>query len=672
MCFIMHFLLFIFLSIFSNQVFSVDRLPGNEIKQEILSDDLSEPYLSSDLSKAVEDIQKSLFEGNQEKAEEVIRDIDIKSRANLFSRLMLLGHKRTLYKKIEEIMRRLSLPGEPNYVFKVSGKPIPNAQISPTEKPPCMTIFLGLLALTSNEDELASVIAHEMTHGHMEYLKASIDNTQVNEMLNTIHGYEGLEPDQREEIRADLGVVDRLIKAGYNPWAYYNLLKKMNTLYSQLLEPKILGAINKVLFPRSFEYMSTHPAFEIRSSAVKSYILFKSLREDISEQIKDHKPFGVSVGLLRKKAQIINVFVANVWMERLIISYLALSLFFGLDFISEVELPVPDAVKDSANTLFSYFSSIIELLIPDALVEFVSTVGSHFRNIPRELGNFIATYFLLLEIIILDHIIVNNIIVGGRSPMTKLKRLKKTWKKHNRIVHRFHQKKIMEEFFNPNHSLRILNRNINYLKNIDFICRHSQWLCFLRYRNGLAYTKYRALKNTRRLLEDTSPELLNDPDFLSLALKKLDELPSFALTDKHLRKTIENLFVIPDIQNIFEYQSSEMSSDLQRKLAILKVSENITAKSSSEERLLTIKYLAENGFFTEARKLLNTGVNHLHGIVDYVFSSKAQPHYADDLTFLLNQLKSRGTLRAPTHRKRLFLDRQLLFINKQKGNVHLR
>ena len=74
-------------------------------------------------------------------------------------------------------------------------------------------------------------------------------------------------------------------------------------------------------------------------------------------------------------------------------------------------------------------------------------------------------------------------------------------------------------------------------------------------------------------------------------------------------------------------------------------------------------------FFTGARKLLNTGVNHLHEIVDYVFSPEAQPHYADNLVVLLNQLKNKGTLRAPTHRQRLFLDRQLLFINQRKGNV---
>ena len=553
----MHFLLFIFLSIFSFQAVSSDSLSQQEAKKGFSKYDDSN---ASHLSQVAEDIQVVLNEGNQTKLEEAIRNINIESYVGPFSQLILLGHQKTLYKKIEEIMRKLVLPGEPDYIFKVSGKPISNAEISPKEKPPDMTIFFGLLALTSNEDELASVIAHEMTHGHTEHLKANIDNPQINEILNAVHGYKDLKASQREEIRADLGVVDRLIKAGYNPWAYYDLLKKMNIVHSKLFQPKILGYINKIIFKRSFEYMSTHPAFEIRSSAIKSYILFKSLREDISEKVKDHKPFDMSMNFLRKKAQIMNVFAENVWMQRLMIPSLSLSALLGVEFILRLNIPIFNAIN-------AFMSSQKGLVI-----------------------TMVYTVFMVDRTL-------NQSVVGSWSPMIKLERLKKIRKKHNRIVYQFHQEKMMNKSFNPNWFLGILNRNINYLKHIDFICRNSQWLYFLRYRNGLAYSKYRALKNTRRLLEDVSSELFNDPDFLNLVLKKLDELPSFALTDKHLRKTIENLFAIPDIQNIFEYQSSEISSALQRKIAILRVSENITARSSPEERLLTMKYLAENGFF---------------------------------------------------------------------------
>ena len=97
----MYLILFVFLTAFSFQAVPADRLLEHESKQKILEGSgLHKSHVSSDLSKIVEDIQKSLSKENREKAKEVIRDIDIKSRAGLFSRLMLLGHKRTLYRKL--------------------------------------------------------------------------------------------------------------------------------------------------------------------------------------------------------------------------------------------------------------------------------------------------------------------------------------------------------------------------------------------------------------------------------------------------------------------------------------------------------------------------------------------------------------------------------------------
>ena len=225
------------------------------------------------------------------------------------------------------------------------------------------------------------------------------------------------------------------------------------------------------------------------------------------------------------------------------------------------------------------------------------------------------------------------------------------------------------EQFDTHYFLKILDRSINYLRRINFLYNQGIPKIFLVHRYLLFLHKSFALRNIRRLLNDVPEELSNDSDFLNLVLKKLDKLPSSALTDKRLRTIIENIFMVPDIQNVFVYQSSEIPSALYRKLAILRISESITSRSSPEERFLTMKYLVENGFFTEARRLLNTGVGHLNEIIDYVFSPEAQPHYADNLVFLLNQVKIRRTLHPTTHKQKLFLDRQLLFINKQKGNI---
>ena len=75
---------------------------------------------------------------------------------------------------------------------------------------------------------------------------------------------------------------------------------------------------------------------------------------------------------------------------------------------------------------------------------------------------------------------------------------------------------------------------------------------------------------------------------------------------------------------------------------ILRVEANITSRSSPEERLLTMKYLVENGFITEAEWLLmlSISIKYLNEIVNYVFSPESPSHYADDLTVLLNQLRN--------------------------------
>ena len=73
---------------FSFQAVSADKLLEHETQQEFLEySDSSKSYLSPDLSKIVEDIRNSLLEGNQKKLEETLRNIDIKSHSNLFSRL---------------------------------------------------------------------------------------------------------------------------------------------------------------------------------------------------------------------------------------------------------------------------------------------------------------------------------------------------------------------------------------------------------------------------------------------------------------------------------------------------------------------------------------------------------------------------------------------------------
>lgn len=304
--------------------------------------------------------------------------IQIKRKMGVLTRLMLFGHARAYYSKIEEIIHKLAIKGEPNYQIQVSASPLPNAAIDPTNAN--MFVNFGLLAWTPTEDHLAGVIAHEMTHAHKEHLKAAVDIPFANDVLDKLEGYSSLSADQREEIRADLGAVDRLIRAGYNPWTYYEFEKKFTSWFEKSLDSRLARIIYQKLFRRSFDYMEAHPAGEIRMSAVKAYILHRGFQEDISELTqKKGTPFPVSIKLLRKRAQALAFPLTNVWVQRSLIAYTGytiVSAVFGFSLPPEVTQPIAAAFHAVGSGLsFAYNTAIAPALSP------IGSVASAFWDL---------------------------------------------------------------------------------------------------------------------------------------------------------------------------------------------------------------------------------------------------------------------------------------------------
>lgn len=110
-----------------------------------------------------------------------------------------------------------------------------------------ITIYKKMILTADNEDEVAAVLAHEISH--------SVDSSQ-----GLMKGYfsalrYSLAP-KKYELKADKCAVDYMVNAGYNPLA-------MITMYTKCLSQ-----------PR-YDYFNTHPLSSKRLMAIYEYIFNK-------------------------------------------------------------------------------------------------------------------------------------------------------------------------------------------------------------------------------------------------------------------------------------------------------------------------------------------------------------------------------------------------------------
>lgn len=247
------------------------------------------------------------------------------SPRTLISRILSLGHFNSFKKEIRKVVNKLAIPGDnPDYSARILPNVDPNAAIEPEKA--SMYIHLGLLSYTKNEDEFAAVIAHEMTHANKDQLKALADDKETEGFLESLEGYKNLKADQREEMRADLGALDRLIDAGYNPWAAYHFEKRIAQLQSRLFDLKILKFLFKFLFRKSFDYLEAHPSSEIRMAAAKAYILRRGYQEDMTEVTQREHKLPISISLLRYRILPLTTLMVSPWTWRFLIAKFSLDL----------------------------------------------------------------------------------------------------------------------------------------------------------------------------------------------------------------------------------------------------------------------------------------------------------------------------------------------------------
>lgn len=246
--------------------------------------------------------------------------LKIDQKFGIISKIMMMGHGKKLKNLFTDMMNKMFIEGDrTNYVVKFSPSLEPNAGIYQGHA--LMVVNAGLIAYASNVDELSYVVAHEMTHDNQKQLEVMKDKKEVDEMLSQISGYNDLEPAQREEIRADLGAIDRVIQAGYNPWGGYNFMRKMANFSRKTVDSKLMRIVFRIFSKRSFDYWEAHPASEIRMAAMKGYIVKKSNQQDLADNLAQYNKFPVSLNLLRYRMGLITYPLMNVWFHRGIYGY---------------------------------------------------------------------------------------------------------------------------------------------------------------------------------------------------------------------------------------------------------------------------------------------------------------------------------------------------------------
>ncbi len=110
-----------------------------------------------------------------------------------------------------------------------------------------IVFYQGLMAYTTDEDQVAAVLAHEISHG-IDYYHGIL--------RGTFSFLPGMFTPRKYEKKADKRAIDFMVNAGYNPVAMIVMMSKT--------------------FPQDrYEFLATHPLASRRMAYVYEYIYFK-------------------------------------------------------------------------------------------------------------------------------------------------------------------------------------------------------------------------------------------------------------------------------------------------------------------------------------------------------------------------------------------------------------
>ena len=189
------------------------------------------------------------------------------SVARFFSRKGEICQDRFVVDQVDRIAQRLHAAGGPSPYrvrVRVVSNPMVNALAAPGGH---VVVFQGLLQLTSNENELAGVLAHEIVHVRRRHTTKAIFRQMgiwaglavltgdVSGAVATVAGTAGILQFMREhETEADLEGVALMRQAGFQPAGMGGIFRKLQYLTGDS--------------PGMLEYVSTHPDTAERIKAI--------------------------------------------------------------------------------------------------------------------------------------------------------------------------------------------------------------------------------------------------------------------------------------------------------------------------------------------------------------------------------------------------------------------
>lgn len=194
------------------------------------------------------------------------------------ARALMAGHGKSVQAMVADMVVRLGMATDPKDVtVELNASAEVNAMVSPDPKGKKIKIFLnaGLLGFVSNQDELAFVIAHEMTHANRNFVRKPGDNSLIEKIMKSMP--KTLKPGHLEELRADLGAILRMIDGGFNPWGGSDFFRK-------LAANRDTNGNSNVRTLKAF--LSTHPDPQLRMSITKSFITAIQSEENLMKVTK--------------------------------------------------------------------------------------------------------------------------------------------------------------------------------------------------------------------------------------------------------------------------------------------------------------------------------------------------------------------------------------------------
>ncbi len=270
-------------------------------------------------------------------------DIDIYDVTGHLADIVFLLSKGPFIKKIQSLIGKLSYPGDPtNYQIQLSISPAPWAGLQKTfsmgkfkaaqpnstaastsawtqsYQGAALEISVGLFAFAENEAELAAIIAYHMSLNNPESHQF-FENKKNTEWIDTmLRGLGDFDEETyskgvlKSQIRADLAAVDRLIKSGYNPWAIFNIQKRLSEwirttrINDARTTVGFLRYLGHKLWGKKFLELVKQPLPELRMNAIKQYIAYRQTQTDLSVLEEQKDPYPENLKLVHLRARLLS------------------------------------------------------------------------------------------------------------------------------------------------------------------------------------------------------------------------------------------------------------------------------------------------------------------------------------------------------------------------------